>query len=60
MSTRKEFKLNEQQFKTIFSSHTPQRLWEELGEKLGFKYLTIRPHPSRGTRFFTAEIKDDE
>lgn len=29
--------------------------WEKLGRKMGFDYMTVRPIPSKGNRFFTAE-----
>ncbi len=38
---------------------TPQgnanRAWSALGKELGFKPFTVKPHPSKGQRFFTAE-----
>ena len=32
--------------------------WRELGERMGFKYMTVKPS-DRGVRFFTAEASDD-
>jgi len=40
-------------------SATPQEnansAWYELGQKLGFKYMTVKPVSGKGQRFFTAE-----
>lgn len=38
---------------------TPQEnanaAWRRLGDKMGFKAMTVRPIPGKGQRFFTAE-----
>ncbi len=31
--------------------------WTSLGQKMGFKYLTVEPLPEKGERFFTAETR---
>ena len=31
------------------------RAWAELGRRMGFKSMTVRPVESKGQRFFTAE-----
>lgn len=33
--------------------------WLKLGEMMGFKGMTARPVPSKGPRFFTAEVVDE-
>jgi hypothetical protein len=33
------------------------RAWEALGDKMGFQYMSVRPVPGKGDRFFTAEPK---
>ena len=39
---------------------TPQensnRAWSELGDELGFAYMTVQPVQGKGDRFFTAEV----
>ena len=41
---------------------SPQRManewWQRIGKELGFNYLTARPMPSKGARFFTAEVAE--
>ncbi len=41
---------------------TPQenanRAWEMLGEKLGFKHMTVKPISGKGERFFMAELSE--
>jgi hypothetical protein len=32
--------------------------WKALGDKLGFKYMTVRPVYGKSDRFFTAEVSD--
>ena len=43
---------------------TPQenanRAWQRLGEKMGFKHMTVEPVQSKGPLFFTAEIVDND
>ena len=29
--------------------------WAALGRKIGFKHMTVKPVPGKGSRFFTAE-----
>jgi len=29
--------------------------WKALGDEMGFQHMTVRPIPSKGNRFFTAE-----
>ena len=40
---------------------TPQEnanaAWDRLGMKMGFEYLTVRPVPGKGQRFFTADVR---
>lgn len=31
------------------------RAWQQLGHRMGFNYLSVRPTPGKGQRFFTAE-----
>lgn len=31
------------------------RAWQALGWSMGFNYLSVRPVPGKGQRFFTAE-----
>lgn len=31
------------------------RVWREIGDELGFQYLTVRPAHRKSDRFFTAE-----
>ena len=37
---------------------TPQenanKVWQHLGEKMGFDYMTVQPIPGKGQRHFTA------
>ena len=33
--------------------------WKELGEELGFKYMTVRPS-GLDVKYFTAEASDDQ
>lgn len=35
------------------------RAWRNLGDKLGFKHITVQPVAGKGNRFFTAELKVD-
>lgn len=30
------------------------RAWRNLGERMGFEYMTVKPVPGKGQRFFTA------
>lgn len=32
--------------------------WAELGRRMGFKHMTVRPIPGKEQRFFTAEGTD--
>ena len=32
--------------------------WFKLGEKMGFKHMTVEPNFNKGQRFFTAEEKE--
>ena len=32
--------------------------WEELGEELGFDYMTVKPASGKGMEYFTAETKE--
>lgn len=32
-------------------------VWKELGGRLGFDHMTVRPIPGKGYRFFTATPK---
>ena len=42
-----------------YTPRSPQenanRAWQKLGKKRGFNYVTVRPIPGKGPRFFTAE-----
>jgi len=42
---------------------TPQenanRAWNNLGEKLGFKPMTVRPVSGKDQKFFTAELVEE-
>ena len=62
MTQRKTFHLTEAQYKKL--AETPpndtNHEWEKLGDELGFRYLTIRPSISLGTRYFTAEILEED
>ncbi len=44
-------------------SSTPQenanRAWGQLGEKMGFKSITVQPIPGKSTKCFTAEPTGD-
>lgn len=31
-------------------------VWRELGKKMGFDYLTVKPVPGKGDKHFTAEL----
>lgn len=31
------------------------RVWEELGEEMGFQHMTVKPVSGKGQRHFTAE-----
>jgi len=31
--------------------------WQALGEKMGFKYMTVQPN-GKGNRFFSAEVSE--
>lgn len=33
--------------------------WENLGNELGFRYMTVRPIPGKSSRFFTAETTEE-
>jgi len=35
------------------------RAWECLGNKLGFKHLTVKPVPGKSSHFFTAEAEPE-
>ena len=41
---------------------TPQenanRAWGQLGKELGFDYMSVQPVPGKGTKFFTADVKE--
>jgi hypothetical protein len=41
-----------------YSGSSPQenanRAWEELGKKMGFDHMTVKPITRKGTRFFSA------
>ena len=43
---------------------TPQenanRAWAQLGEKLGFKFMTVEPISDKGQRFFKAEPQEEK
>ncbi len=47
-----------------YSPRTPQenanRAWAALGKKMGFDHMTVRPHPSKGNRFFSAVPSETE
>jgi hypothetical protein len=48
---------------TPMSSSTQEnanRVWAELGKRMGFDYMTVRPIPGKGTRFFTAVPSETE
>lgn len=34
--------------------------WAALGRKMGFDSMTVRPHPTKGKRFFTAVPSETE
>lgn len=34
--------------------------WKQLGREMGFNYLSVRPIPQKGDRFFTAEESKQE
>ena len=34
-----------------------QRIWEQLGDELGFVWQTVRPIPKKGCEYFTAGVK---
>lgn len=36
------------------------RAWAELGERMGFDYMTVRPIQDKGNRFFTAIPSENE
>lgn len=36
------------------------RAWKELGEKMGFDYMTVRPIQDKGSRFFSAIPSETE
>lgn len=36
------------------------KAWQKLGEKIGFKHMTVRPVRGKHPRFFTAEPMGDE
>lgn len=34
------------------------RAWKQLGDELGFEYMTVEPVPGKNNKYFTAEIKE--
>lgn len=42
----------------ISPQENANRAWRELGERMGFDFMSVRPEPARGDRWFTAEAKD--
>lgn len=36
------------------------RAWAALGKELGFKHMTVQPVSGKGTKFFTAEVIEQE
>lgn len=41
---------------------SPQQMandfWQQLGSEMGFDYMTARPAPGKGPKFFTAEVEE--
>ena len=42
------------------SQANANRIWEELGKKMGFKPFTAKPIDGKSNRHFSAETTDDE
>jgi hypothetical protein len=59
---RNEYKLTKNQLKKLMEAcklvpyqETANRAWEELGNEMGFEYMTVQPVQGKGAAYFTAE-----